>query len=160
MAISERLAKLKQFSPATMKDSKISLLLKGDPGSAKTHTALSFPEPIYMAYSDVNHETVRFKTYEHATKVEDDSPEGFHWINTRDISGTEISSWDDYEQTFIPEVANRNIDAATIVVDTIDFAAKFMWNKLQGSRSNLTPANFGTGLNMLNDTTRGPLQMP
>ncbi|MBK25968.1 MAG: hypothetical protein CME70_18345 [Halobacteriovorax sp.] len=130
--------KLQTFDASTMVDSRISLLAKGPSGSGKTTLALSFPEPIFLIYADVNRDTVRRLAVD----------------GGRDIKGIAVNEWNEYQTQIVPQIISRRIEASTIVVDSISFLAQVMWRDLQGSRSHLTQQDFGTGLRRLSETTR------
>ena len=121
----------------TIANSKISLMLKGDPGTGKTHTALSFPTPIFVAYAATNRATLRK-----------------HITADPSIIGNSIDSWEDFENQLKPAIMNREIPAATILVDEISSVAELMWKKIQGSRPNLTIPDYGTGGRWMRDCTK------
>ena len=114
----------------------LSLLLKGPSGSGKTEGALSLPGPTHLTYTDVNLATVRAAM-----------------LRGAEIDFSPCGKWSDYQNQYIPKVLNRQIEARTLVVDTIDFLADMMWREIQGSRARLSMSDFGTGLSNLMSTT-------
>jgi hypothetical protein len=119
-----------------IQDAGLSLFLKGPSGSGKTEGALSLPNPTYLVYTDVNLATVR-SAMKRGLAIDFDN----------------CTSWSNYQHKFIPRVHNRQIKAATIVVDTIDFLADMMWREIQGGKPRLSMSDFGTGLSNLMSTT-------
>jgi hypothetical protein len=128
---------LTRFHAGNIAESRLSVLLKGVSGSGKTHASLTFPEPILSIYADVNRETMR-RSIDSGVQVE----------------GLAIDNWADYSSVVMPEIVNRKVQAATIVVDTIDFLADLMWRNIQGTKHALAIQDFGTGLRRLGETTR------
>ena len=112
---------------------RLSVLLKGHSGSAKTETALSFPGPIHLIYTDVNRETVR-KAIARGVEIARRMLE--------EASGV------------MPPIFNREVKASTIVVDTYDFLVELMWRDIEGSRNKLAIQDYGTGLRRQSETTR------
>lgn len=123
--------------PESMVGARLSVLLKGHSGTGKTRTALTFPQPIYLIYTDVNRETVR-KMAQEGVKIQ----------------GVAVRSWAEFADLIIPHIVKREIDAQTIVVDTIDFLSDLMWRDIEGSRGRLSMQDFGTGLRRLGEVTR------
>jgi hypothetical protein len=120
-----------------MRDARLSVLLKGASGSAKTETALSFPDPIRVIYTDVNRETVR-KAIARGVKIE----------------GTAVRTWSEYSDQIVPTLVSRKFEGNTIVVDTVDFLSALMWKDIEGTKARLAIQDFGTGLRRLSETTR------
>lgn len=115
----------------------ISVLYKGASGTGKTFNMLTFPQPIVVAYFDVNR-----KTLTDAMRA---------GVNVKPVFP---NTWAEYQNIFVPAVKNRQLEARTIVVDTLDFLAmNLMWPSIQGTKSSLAQADFGTGLNRLVSTT-------
>lgn len=112
------------------------VVYSGDPGTGKTTCALSWPKPIRGVYADVNRLTLRNEI-----------------VKGQDIVMTVPGSWSNYEDLFVPAVENRLFDCKTIVVDTLDFLSRMMWETIQGSADRLTQAHWGIGLNKLIKTT-------
>jgi hypothetical protein len=84
-----------------------SVLLKGKNGSGKTRTALSFPGPILLLYTDQNLETVRAMRAKGA-----------------DLHPVEINSMKLLEDKILPAITNRQFSQRTIVLDTLDFLSE------------------------------------
>ncbi len=125
------------IDPAQLTNPKVSLLLKGDSGTGKTHTALGFPGPIYTAYADVNRATLRNFMRADAT-----------------IGGASVPSWDPFAKEFVPAVINRTIPAATLIIDTIDMIAEMLIAKIKGTRAGLEIRDWGTVHDSLADVTK------
>jgi len=130
------LSDLPRMTAENIGSSKYTVLYTGDSGSGKTHSLLSWPEPIVVAYFDRNLETVRK-----------------HMRTGKKVELVLCRTWDEYANKFVPAVVNGEIEAETIGVDTINSAAARMWREIQGTRSRLTNQDFGAGLNRLSSTT-------
>ena len=113
-------------------EQKLSVLLKGQPGAGKTHAWLTFPGPIIACYTDKNMETVKRAMRQR-----------------NDITLVKIQSWSEFADQFVPAVVNRQLDAGTIVVDTLDALADMMWRDIQSTRDKLRIQDFGTGKDRL-----------
>lgn len=111
------------------------VLYKGNAGTGKTHNILSWPGPIAVAYFDSNLLTLR-----QAMK------------SGVDVTPYFCKDWNQFANEFVPAVVNREIDAKTIAIDTIDPLGIKMQQDIQGSRPRLTQADFGTILNRWIDT--------
>jgi len=109
-------------------DNNITALLCGFSGDGKSRLAHSFPDPVFSVYADPNRRTIT-----------DLMREG-HQIDARNIT-----NWAQFEK-ILPAVRNRQIQAATLVVDTIDFLHEMLLRHLKGSRAGLTQQDWGTVL--------------
>lgn len=117
---------------------KPTILTKGDSGTGKTHFWLTAPGHTVAAFTDLNQLT--------ATTAIDKG---------LDAELRPIETWSQWEDQFVPAVANRQLEAETIVVDTVDALTKIMWRELQGTRDKLRIQDFGTGLDrMINTLTQ------
>ena len=92
---------------------KLSVLLKGKPGAAKTHTALGFPGPILYLYSDPNLETARRICNER-----------------KDVAAIRIADWKNYYTDIRALFKDRRLlevngeSVKTIVLDTWSFSVR------------------------------------
>lgn len=124
-------------SPESFADARLSVLLKGHSGSGKTRTALSFPGPIRLLYTDKNRETVR-QMVTAGTQVE----------------GSIIETWSQFSNEVLPGLLRRESTCQTITLDTVDFLSAMMWTDIEGSKGKLSMQDFGTGLRRLSEATR------
>lgn len=130
------LAKLATVSRDNITDMKGSVLYCGEPGTGKSEAAFSWPTPIIAAYFDRNFDTVRRLIQ-----------------GGKDIQLVVPQSWAEWENVFVPAVANRQLEAATIVVDSVDALTKaILWPEIQGQRPKLAIQDFGTGLTRMQRT--------
>lgn len=112
------------------------VLYKGLAGTGKTFNALTWPGPIVVGYTEKNLETVRTMA-----KLRGD------------VKVYALDSWKTYADEFVPAVAARTLTASTIILDSMDFLAKMMWDDIKGSKSGLSMQDFGVGLGRLTSTT-------
>ena len=124
----------KDTLPETTRES---LLYKGPSGSRKTPNAFSWPKPILAAYFDVNRKNV----------------------DTMIRAGEDITlmipeTWAEFEEEFVTPVYHREVEAATIVVDTFDFAAAMCQRDIQGVKQRMVQQDWGRLLNELGMATK------
>jgi hypothetical protein len=100
--------------PAAVGKSKFTFAWVGLEKSGKTTCAFSLPQPIHAAYVDPNTATVDGLIRDGA-----------------DITLWPLKSWDEFEEKFVPSVANRCFDAASIVVDSYSFLANMLVQKVK-----------------------------
>ena len=111
---------------------RLSVLLKGKPGSGKTHTALTFPGPILYLYSDPNRETARVLSAQRG-----------------DVAVVRIADWKNYHtdiRRVLADRANLSLKGTpieTIVLDTWSFFAAAIVDSLQGPQGKMQMQDWG-----------------
>lgn len=132
-SLAERLAAIPQV---TAGNSNLVTLLKGVSGSAKTEGLLSFPQPIFVVHTDRNSETIR--------KAK---------LRGVEIDARAIDNWNEYENIILPAIVARELNAATIGVDTASGLFDLMWRHIQGSQPRkLDFDDFRRGLSLASST--------
>lgn len=132
------LAKLQTLTKSDLTESRGSVLYTGEYGEGKTACMLSWPKPIVVAYFDRNFDTARRIMAE---------------FDESEVRLVFPSSWREWADVFVPAVANRQIEAATIGVDTFSFLTKnILWPDIQGQKPKLAVQDFGTGLARMEGT--------
>ena len=143
------------FEPTTFAVPKLSVLLKGKPGAAKTHTALSFPGPILYLYADPNLETAR-----QLCKARND------------IVAVRIADWKNYHKDIRAVLGDRSslevdkVPVKTVVLDTWSFFAGQITKDLQGPQGKMQMQDWGMLLNRQQEallelvTMTLPMEMP
>lgn len=106
------------------------VLYKGPAGSGKTHNINSWPQPIVTAYFDTNKRTLK--------KAMDAGV---------DIKPYFCKDWKQFHEEFVPAVVNREVNAKTIAVDTLDVLGVMLQRDIQGTRPKFTQPDFGILLN-------------
>lgn len=149
MVASDPLARLTSITPEMSRTmiQHASLMVKGPSGTGKTHLWGQMPGPIKVIYMDKNRATL--------------------WKIQRprdDVEPYFISSFEEYADVFVPAAKNRQIDAATLVVDSGDRLQDDLIRETQGARSRMTQSDWGIILskmsNTLSDLADATLEVP
>jgi hypothetical protein len=116
----------------TWEQPKLSVLLKGKPGAAKTETALRFPGPILYLYSDPNLETARRICSQR-----------------KDVAAIRIADWKNYYTDIRALFKDRSLlevngePVQTIVLDTWSFFSAQITSDLQGPQGKMQMQDWG-----------------
>jgi len=113
-------------------ESRESIGYKGPSGTAKTTNAASWPQPQVWAMFDKNLKTIR-ELIKGGLKAE----------------VMIFDTFAEFENNFVRPALHRELQANTLVVDTVDFMAGMLLRDIQGTKIRLAMGDWGTILNKL-----------
>ena len=128
--------------PKTDRATRMSILIKGPPGTGKTHFTLEAPGPILNIYTDANRATLEAAQ------------------TTRpDITEIYIENYKTDLKPLMTPLNSRLLDYETIIVDSYDMLHRVIHLDVQGTASQMTQQGWGELLNESRSTTHQLTQL-
>lgn len=116
-------------------DSRMSILLEGEPGTGKTHNALRQAGKTLVVYADNNRATLTTAKLDPAL----------------DITEIRIDKWKDFDPLIVNLIKNREFEFDNIVVDSYDALMQLLVDDCRGLKVKL---GFDEWANVLNSARR------